>query len=303
MKKNIFFLFIKVFVTVVILFYLLDYLDFDQLKISQNTFQFDILLISIIILITSYFFVSLRLRIVTQYKVNFYDVFRINIISSFFSNLNSAGSELVRIFMLKKKVNLVPSITYIFCDRIIGVLSKFIIIFLGFCFFAKIKLYIILVFSIFILIFSYFTFYFIFPKIIFFLNKISIIRKINLDKNIFYQIADLKNFQKLFLLSFICHFLQILFIYTISINFDEKINLIYTSIIGPISMALSSLPISFGGWGIREIALIKGYNYFDVLPETSFLISISIGIINLVTSFCLTIIFLTLSFFKKNEKK
>ena len=77
-------------------------------------------------------------------------------------------------------------------------------------------------------------------------------------------------------------------------------------IIGPFVMAISSIPISIGGWGVRELTMIQGYNFFNIQADTALRISITIGIMNLLISFIFTIMILIIQFFKDllkiNEK-
>lgn len=50
----------------------------------------------------------------------------------------------------------------------------------------------------------------------------------------------------------------------------------------PILALVSSLPISFGGWGIREGAFVYGLGLIGFTPETALLLSIQVGIVGLI---------------------
>lgn len=52
----------------------------------------------------------------------------------------------------------------------------------------------------------------------------------------------------------------------------------------PIITLLASLPISFGGWGVREGAFVFGLGLLGVSPESAFIISIQIGFLSLLTT-------------------
>ena len=70
----------------------------------------------------------------------------------------------------------------------------------------------------------------------------------------------------------------------------------HSLLVGPITMVLSALPVSFGGWGIRELTMIAGYNFFDIQTEVALSISITIGLISLFVSFFLTVILFIINF-------
>lgn len=52
----------------------------------------------------------------------------------------------------------------------------------------------------------------------------------------------------------------------------------------PMVVLVSSLPISIGGWGIREGAFVYGFGLLGVPMEISFLISIQVGLIGMLTT-------------------
>lgn len=52
----------------------------------------------------------------------------------------------------------------------------------------------------------------------------------------------------------------------------------------PIITLLASLPISFGGWGVREGAFVFGLGLIGITPEHAFIISVQIGFLSLLTT-------------------
>ena len=54
----------------------------------------------------------------------------------------------------------------------------------------------------------------------------------------------------------------------------------YLALLPLISM-VSSLPIGFGGWGIREGAFVVGLKFIGVSMESAFLISVQVGILSI----------------------
>lgn len=62
----------------------------------------------------------------------------------------------------------------------------------------------------------------------------------------------------------------------------------------PIMTLVSSIPLGYGGWGVREGAFIFGLGFLGVNMETAFLISLQIGVIGIVTTFIAALPFLIL---------
>lgn len=50
----------------------------------------------------------------------------------------------------------------------------------------------------------------------------------------------------------------------------------------PVLALIASLPISFGGWGIREGAFIYGLGLIGFSPEHAFLLSVQVGLVGLI---------------------
>ena len=77
------------------------------------------------------------------------------------------------------------------------------------------------------------------------------------------------------LIAQICLFLSIMSLtnaYGIELSFDKIMSVL------PLITIVSSLPVSIGGWGLREGAFVYGYGLLGVKAETAFLISIQVGL-------------------------
>ena len=66
----------------------------------------------------------------------------------------------------------------------------------------------------------------------------------------------------------------------------------------PVLALISSLPISFGGWGIREGAFVFGLSAIGFSLESAFLLSVQVGLVTLVAPF---IVALPYAFKKENN--
>lgn len=85
------------------------------------------------------------------------------------------------------------------------------------------------------------------------------------------------------LLAQICFVLSV---YVLSFGFgDMSIHGIEFIALIPVLALISSLPISFGGWGVREGAFIYGLGLLGFSMEHAFLLSIQVGLVTLVAPF------------------
>ncbi len=80
----------------------------------------------------------------------------------------------------------------------------------------------------------------------------------------------------------------VLCVYTLSLGIEypgqNEHTLEFLALV-PILALISSLPISFGGWGVREGAFIYGLAFIGFPMESAFLLSIQVGLITLVAPF------------------
>jgi uncharacterized protein (TIRG00374 family) len=81
------------------------------------------------------------------------------------------------------------------------------------------------------------------------------------------------------LLSIINQIVLGLIIYLIARALGSTIGLVDTLILFPPAMLLSMVPVSFGGWGVREAAIVWLFGSVGVPPETALGISILFGLI------------------------
>ncbi len=72
-------------------------------------------------------------------------------------------------------------------------------------------------------------------------------------------------------------------VFALSLNFEPTaIHPIQLIALVPILALISSLPISFGGWGVREGAFIYGLSLLGFSMEDAFLLSIQVGLVTFI---------------------
>lgn len=80
----------------------------------------------------------------------------------------------------------------------------------------------------------------------------------------------------------------ILAVYCLSLGIDEPVKgvqVIEFLALIPVLALIASLPISFGGWGVREGAFMYGLGMIGYSMESAFLLSVQVGVITLIAPF------------------
>lgn len=73
-------------------------------------------------------------------------------------------------------------------------------------------------------------------------------------------------------------------VYCLALSSGAEISFIDLLTILPVISLIASLPISIGGWGVREGAFVYGLGLLGVPMETAFLISVQVGLIGMATT-------------------
>jgi len=85
-------------------------------------------------------------------------------------------------------------------------------------------------------------------------------------------------------LGFSGHFLSVGAIYLLLVGFGASLTIAQSVVLTAFPLLLSLLPISVGGWGVREGSLIAAFALVGVPPEVALAASITFGIILLASS-------------------
>jgi uncharacterized membrane protein YbhN (UPF0104 family) len=89
---------------------------------------------------------------------------------------------------------------------------------------------------------------------------------------------------KILFISCVVQLCNILAIYVITNNVGAEITLLNSFIVGSPVMFLSMLPVSIGGWGVREYSTIVGFNIIGIPSEIALTVSIIMGLTALIAS-------------------
>lgn len=108
-----------------------------------------------------------------------------------------------------------------------------------------------------------------------FTQKMPAIHKINrLAANTFLN----PNGRLAFLISFFINFLMCTLFYVIAKGLGSQITFIECLFVVPVFTLLASLPISYAGWGVRELSCVGLLQFFGVSAESAVIISIMYGL-------------------------
>jgi uncharacterized membrane protein YbhN (UPF0104 family) len=82
----------------------------------------------------------------------------------------------------------------------------------------------------------------------------------------------------------IVHLTRVLAVYTIAKGMILDISFYESLILVPPAMLVTSLPISVGGWGVREGAFVIAFGFMGVHPESAFALSAIFGLTSMMAS-------------------
>jgi hypothetical protein len=94
-------------------------------------------------------------------------------------------------------------------------------------------------------------------------------------------LGDRKVLTKVVVSSVVAQFSFFVSVYFIVMSTHIKLDFIDLLTVLPLITLVASLPISFGGWGVREGAFVYGLGLLGVPMETAFIISVQTGLIGL----------------------
>ena len=294
-------LILKIFVSFFFIAYLFYKHDISNLR--YYILNFTLFIYIFFFTFFAYFLIALRLKILCELKkinISFFQVFRINTITSLFSIfIPPSLTDLVRVYFLKRVSNIYDSIIVVSNDRIYGFLAKcLLILFSATCF--------VLIYKLEFIEFLFFFYLFFFLTIIIFLKKKNIFKiKIKFILNFFFKnkklkililgifsLSNKKITLKVCTLSLLIQIIDILSYYLISKESNNDILFTDLLIIIPISSLLSSLPINYNRWGVREFLIIFFGSIIGIPEETSFELAIFRNLIEIIITFIFIPIFI-----------
>lgn len=94
-------------------------------------------------------------------------------------------------------------------------------------------------------------------------------------------LTDPKLLAKIVATSLISQLMYFAAVYAVIISLDTDFSFIKFMAIVPVITLISSLPVGYGGWGIREGAFIYGLGLINIPLEAAFMASVQIGLLSM----------------------
>lgn len=210
------------------------------------------------------------------------------LIGHFFNQVlpTSVGGDAVRIWQAARQIPLRFAVSSVVVERLVGLIALLFLICVGLPFlFFRFNLNQFLLVCGFVLLFVVGIACFVFFSRKF--DKNSANKLISVIKNIILDSSDLFRNPLIFMISvsisIVMHLINSLIAIFVSRKLGADVNIVDIMLIMPSVMLVSSLPISIGGWGVREAGLALGFSMLGQPVAVAVATSIIIGLANLVS--------------------
>ncbi|MFN4226850.1 MAG: lysylphosphatidylglycerol synthase transmembrane domain-containing protein [Candidatus Ratteibacteria bacterium] len=278
MKKNIFFTFIRIFISVFFIYIILKNFNFKETFQIIKSANFFLLSFAYLLIFFINFLLALRFKYILEIyfkkKLSIFLIWKITMIGLFFNNFlpTSAGGDIVKIFyVVKDQQKKFLSGISILIDRYIGALSIMTMGTISILFYkVNEKKVCYSIFAFFFFLIFFFCFFskreiasFLYSKIKKVVPKFLDIKLLNLYNAInFYFTENRQNLKIAILLSFILQILSIFSQYIIGLSIvKDNLNILFFFIFIPLIWTSTLIP-SLGGLGIREYTYIFLFSDF-----------------------------------------
>jgi uncharacterized membrane protein YbhN (UPF0104 family) len=262
----------KAILVLIVIYFVHDKVSYGDIKKMYADSIFIYLIASALLLYISFFLQSVRFKkilIVHGCKISLIKLFNNCLISNSFSQFlpGSVAGDVYKLFSLAKYSNKKNILTCIVIDRGIGLLS-----------FAIVS-------TITLMYFNFYTSNNIDFKVLFLLFFLVILPFIillitNLMRDLVFHsliILDVRyiDILKIFVYSLLSHIVFVIAIYIFGFGFNfNNVGIV----VFPFAVFIGSLPISFAGWGVRELAFVSIINSYGISEINAVNFSISYGI-------------------------
>jgi len=312
--KKLFFILIKVSISIILLLILIQKIEFSNTKelfLGINFFSYIaalfICLLALIIAAYRWF----KLNQIININISFSETLKIYFAGLFIGQimLGALAMDSVRTLSLRKKGFSYKKILLgILYDRLIPILSTLVIIILMILVNPNAILNMIEAIANLVkieIIYKNLNYFLILLLIIILTSTIVALKtKIKTQEIIKYFFkSSIKPHEWLLLTTngFIFNILGSIQIYIIAMQFNIDISFYFFVIIYPLIVIIQMIPISFAGWGLRELFLISILSFYGVSPEKAFALSVLLGILGIISSVPGIIFLFKLSIFNNNS--
>jgi len=290
--KGYFSLLSKGLITILLLFFVSREVDFSSLKIRFMGLQWHFILISFSLLLIQVPLMSYRWSMILNKELELFTQKKLILtywLGLFFNQIlpSSIGGDFLRGYYLNSEGNKKFIYVSVILDRFMGLYSLSILSFFSSLFFIDLNE----------------SYFFTFIYIVFFSLCLMVVfvslfgeKKLFSSKTnrifiyINYLLTEARTlflsnlFLNLILISILLHLLSITSVFFISKGLGINIGYEIFLIIVPVVLLFVSIPISFGGWGLRENIFVITMLNFSIPGEDSLAISLLFGIMTVLIS-------------------
>jgi glycosyltransferase 2 family protein len=269
LKKSYFIFIIKLFISVALIYYIYHTIPWSNVSKALLSTSLDLLILSVFLQVISFIFLSLRWSIIVRNSdssLDIYEIIKISFIGIAFNNIlpSSIGGDFVRgAYIVKKGLSLKNSILSLIADRVLGLFTVLVFIFIFLLFYRDKhdnlpEINIIIVFFMMsillgILIFKTRFFNKIIRGILVRILSTSYYEKtVSMVDNLYHYSINKNLVIKVFLMTFIAMAIEVSVFWLASKALGMNYSFYIFIIAVPLIVIISALPISLGGLLVRE---------------------------------------------------
>ncbi|WP_249141404.1 lysylphosphatidylglycerol synthase transmembrane domain-containing protein [Bradyrhizobium liaoningense] len=264
-------------------------MDFWSLKADLLAVKVPMLALAVVLLFAQTFVLCNRWILILRaigVSLDWLAGWRILVASTWFNQVLPSGGEAVRIWMLRQHgVQWSQTIGSIIADRFIGLLALGFLISAGIPFlFSRLHEHFVLFAVLGIVAAAYF-------------GAIILITSIRLPARVTAALpAGIMRFvmllkapllasarrKSLFGSAIVVHLITVAACYVLAIGLDAGLSALDAFVLVPLVIMAAAVPLSIGGWGIREGAMVAALGLVGIAAEKALAISVLLGLSNLV---------------------
>ncbi len=282
-KKGLVYIF-KLAISVAGLVIALNISDFDIKLVAHNS-QFFYLIPAFLSILLSYFFSAIRTTIIfklASQKLKFKPSLTSYFIGNWFNQFlpTNIGGDVVRAHYLRNNLSYTKAVFTLFLDRLIGLFISVLLVAGFFLYYQYTQL---------IFILSVLTIF------VFLIGGFLISHKTNIFNGIFTKLKNLEALDYLIITatSLFSHFFNISCYLFLFLSFNVATNFYVLLVLVPLISYISILPISLGGWGIRETSAVLLFRNYDIYEASALAISLTYGLLVFCASIPGLLLFIT----------
>jgi uncharacterized protein (TIRG00374 family) len=105
-----------------------------------------------------------------------------------------------------------------------------------------------------------------------------------ISRGLYQVFSDLRSGAEVTLVGLFIHVLRVIAIWILADGLHIEVDFLHMLAIAPIALLAAMVPISIGGWGVREVTFLYGLGLVGVSTQDAVLISVTFGLVSIVTS-------------------